>query len=251
MRLHLLGLALMLAVIPTAADAQAQQSPGGDMRPGESLLMVSAEGVAEAMPDTMTITMGVNSTGATSAEALDAGSTAMEQVLRAVEATGVGIRSVSTDDFGVNPIFPDDYEDEDDVRILGYSASNRIEIELDDFGGAQTLIPALFDAGATDVSGPRWSIENEAARARIEADALRAAIANARIEADTIAQALGMAVSRVIRVSDDSMGNYRYDGGSRGRIVVTGSRVRAIPIEPQPVAVDREIYIEFALVPAS
>lgn len=79
---------------------------------------------------------------------------------------------------------------------------------------------------------------------------MREAIANAQAQAQTIASSLGMRVGRIIRVSDSGLGEDRYTGSNGGRIIVTGSRIRRIPIVPQPVIMSREIYIEFALTPA-
>lgn len=236
---------LSILALGLASPAAAQQTA-----PGETLLMVSAEGEAIAQPDTMTISLGVTSRGSTSAEALDANVVLLERVLAAIEATGSGIRSVSTSDFGVRPLFPDDIEDEEDARIIGYEAGSELEIEFDDFEGAETLIPALFEAGATNVSGPAWSLEDDGAVRASEDAAMREAIANAQAQAQTIASSLGMRVGRIIRVSDSGLGEDRYTGSNGGRIIVTGSRIRRIPIVPQPVIMSREIYIEFALTPA-
>jgi len=59
--------------------------------------MVSAEGEAEVQPDTMTISLGVTSTGATAEQALEANSSLMERILAAIDNAGTGIRSISTD----------------------------------------------------------------------------------------------------------------------------------------------------------
>jgi len=146
-------------------------------------------------------------------------------------------------------MFPDSLEDEGDARIIGYQATNELEIEFDDFAGAQTLIHALFEAGATNVRGPDWSVEDPTTVRRTEDAATRNAVSNARRESEAIALALGMELGPVLRVSDAAMGRNRYTHSSGARIVVTGSRIRSIPIVPQPVSVSREIYIEFSLVP--
>ncbi|GGD49299.1 DUF541 domain-containing protein [Erythrobacter arachoides] len=228
-----------------ASPAAAQQ-----VIPSEPLLMISASGEAEAEPDTMTISLGVTTRGASSAQALDASAIVLERLLATIAAAGSGIRSVTTDSFGVRPLFPQDIDDEQDARIIGFEASSRLEIAFDDFAGAETLIPALFEAGATNIDGPDWSVEAVDVMRAAEDAAMRNAVSNAQAQAQTIASSLGMHVGRVVRVSDSGMPPYRYRSSDGGRIVVTGSRISRIPIVPQPVQVERDIYIEFAMVPA-
>jgi len=68
----------------------------------------------------------------------------------------------------------------------------------------------------------------------------------ARQEAETYAAALGMRISRVLRVSERSR-----DRGNQGDyITVTGSRVsRGPPVEPGEIDTKVRIWVDFALAP--
>lgn len=235
----------LLQASPIAAQVLAAAPP---LREGETLLLVEAEGYAEAMPDTLRITSGVVSTGSTAAEALAENNRGMQRILAALAAQGVSPEAVSSVNLSLEPQYPDDRSSERDVRIIGYTAENDIEIAFDDFAAAERIISALFDAGANQVRGPNFSLQDEARVDAVKAAAERDAVRRARLEADNYAKALGMRVARILRVSDRALGDNRYE--TRGQSIrVTGSRIPPTPLRPEPIEVESEVYIEFALVP--
>jgi uncharacterized protein YggE len=127
-------------------------------------------------------------------------------------------------------------------RILGYVASNQLEVRLRDLSRAPEIIDALFAAGANSVEGPRFSLSQPAPAERL---ARHAAVAAARAEAETYAEALNMRVARVLRVSE--RGDFGWEGGES--IVVTGSRLRRTPIEPGELRTTIRVWIDYALLP--
>jgi uncharacterized protein YggE len=113
---------------------------------------------------------------------------------------------------------------------------------LRDLAKAPDLIDGLFAAGANSVQGPVFSLAEPAPAERL---ARRAAVEAARLEAETYAEALGMRVSRVLRVSE--RGEFDSDGSNY--ITVTGSRVRRTPIEPGELTTSIRVWIDYAMLP--
>ena len=64
------------------------------------------------------------------------------------------------------------------------------------------------------------------------------------MQAETYADALGMRIARVLRVSERDT-NIAEDG----TITVTGSRVRPTPIEPGEIAAQAQVWVDYAVVP--
>ncbi|MEA3010126.1 MAG: uncharacterized protein QOJ91_1818 [Sphingomonadales bacterium] len=247
MRLAGLALALALAAFPAAAAAQAIPIA---LNPSEVLLNVEAEGSQKSRPDVMTITAGVVTVAPTAAKALSANSELAYRLVDVIRSKGVDPRDVRTTELSVDPQF-EELSDEAQVRadrehrarrILGYVATNKLELRLRDLGKGPDLIDALFGAGANSVEGPEFSLADPAPAERL---ARRAAVEAARLEADTYAEALGMRVARVLRVSE--RGDFESEGGND--IVVTGSRIRRTPIEPGELTTRITVWIDYAMVP--
>jgi uncharacterized protein YggE len=243
MRLAGLAAALALAGLPAGVAAQAVPVALG---PGEVLLAVEAEGEHRSRPDVMTITAGVVTTASNAREALAANSALVGRLIDVVKSNGVESRDAKTSELSVDPQLEEMSEEEEErgrtPKILGYVATNKLELRLRDLTKAPDIIDALFTAGANSVQGPKFSLADPAPAQRL---ARRTAVAVAREEADTYAEALNMRVSRVLRISE--RGGFDMDGGEY--IVVTGSRVRRTPIEPGELTTRITVMIDYAMVP--
>jgi hypothetical protein len=247
MRLAVLIAAATAALGAPAPDAPAlAQAVPITLAPGEVLLQVEAEGQHRTRPDVVTVTAGVVATGRTAREALAANATLANRMVEAVRRAGVEPRDIRTAELSVDPRFDEkdrdraDAEDRD-PRIVGYTATNKLELTLRDLGKASVILDSLFQAGANSVRGPLFSLSDPKPAQR---EARRAAIAEAREEADTYADALGMRVARVLRVSE--RGSFEYDGGEQ--IIVTGARVSRTPVEPGELTTRIDVLVDYALV---
>lgn len=247
MRLAGLAAALALAALPGAAAAQDVPIA---LAPGEVLLQVQAQGTHLARPDMMTITAGVVTVAPSAREAMAANSALASRLIDVVRSQGVDPRDAKTTELSVVPQMEEPGEDSAErsgrqgrgPRILGYVATNRLELRLRDLAKAPDIIDSLFTAGANSVEGPRFSLINPAPAERL---ARRAAVASAREEADTYADALGMRVSRVLRVSE--RGHFEWEGGDT--ITVTGSRIRRPNLQPGELTTHITVWIDYAMVP--
>jgi hypothetical protein len=242
-RLAGLTAALALAAAPAAAAAQ---DVAIALAPGEVLLKVQARGEHLARPDMMGVSAGVVTTGRTAKEALAANAALANRLLAAVRASGIEPRDVQTSQLSVSPQYERGRaggDDEDGVRrIIGYLARNRLELRLRDLARAPDIINALFESGANEVSGPHFALQDPAPALKA---ARRAAVAEARAEAETYADALGMRIARVLRVSE----RQSFESEEDGTIIVTGSRIPVSPVEPGEVSTHVQVWIDYAMTP--
>ena len=243
MRLALVA-ALAAAGTLLAAPAAAQPVPVA-LAQGEALLSVQATGEARSRPDVMTITAGVVTSGASAREALASNSALANRLIEAVRAAGVPTADVRTSELSVSPRFADDSRRESEdrpPRILGYVASNQVELRLRDLAKAPQIVESLFQNGANQVRGPSFSLSDpKPARAAARRDAVAAATE----EATAYADALNMRIVRVLRVSE--RGDPR--GEENNSIIVTGSRVSRTPIEPGETTTSLTLWIDYAMAP--
>jgi len=246
-RLVIAGL-LACAAVPAAAQVVTVPPLAG----GEVLLEVNAQGRVRTPPDRVGLAGGVITTGATAREALDANAAAMARVIAALKKAGARDEDIQTRQLNVQPRFARNRESYDEQpRITGYVAQNSVAVATTRLAIAPRLIDAMFSAGANNVSGPTFTLEND--RAAL-AGARREAVARARAQADTYAAAFGMRVARVLHVADKGSFVQPTD------IVVTGSRIssfavaEAPPPPPAPIEAGQldqavSVQVQFALAP--
>jgi uncharacterized protein YggE len=152
----------------------------------------------EAEPDLVTIGAGVTTQARTAVEAMRANATQMTAVIARIKALGVPERDIQTSGISLGAQY--DYDQAAQRQVFrGYAASNRVSVKLRDIPRTGEVLDALVAAGATDLSGPDWSIENDAA-ARTQAR--RAALETAHAQALEYARAAGYADIRLLEISE-------------------------------------------------
>lgn len=234
-----------------AAGAQVANGPSSivepmvTLAPNETLLEVTATGTVSSRPDLMTFSAGVVTTGATTEEAIRANGELATRLIDAVRASGVAAKDVKTERLELFPRITDEEEERADreggaPRISGYVARNRLEIRLRDLDRASDVMEQLFSAGANEVQGPYFSLQDPTPSQRL---AERRAIEAARAEAENYAAALGKRVSRILRASERGTRTQNFEQS----IVVTGGTGRN-PIEPGEIHTNSTVYVDFALV---
>lgn len=236
---------LVIAAAMLAAAAPAAAQPAIALAPGETLLEVQAQGESKSRPDMMTINAGAVSTGATAQEAMQANALRTERMIAAVNRGGIEARDVRTQEMRVRPRIAGDEEERAGregrpPRILGYVASNQLEVRFRDIERAPAVIDALFSAGANEVNGPVFALQDPAPAQRA---AERDAVAKALVEAQNYAAALNKRIGRVLRVSE----RQSWNQGTGDAIIVTGSRITPA-IQPGELTTSVSLYVDFALV---
>jgi uncharacterized protein YggE len=104
----------------------------------------------------------------------------MNSVVERIKQLGVPERDIQTT--GINLGARYDYDQATQRQVFrGYQASNRVSIKLREIGRTGEVLDALVAAGATDLSGPDFGIDDDsAARAQARRAAFEAATAQAR-----------------------------------------------------------------------
>jgi uncharacterized protein len=152
----------------------------------------------EAEPDIVTIGAGVTTQARTAVEAMRTNATAMQSVVDRIKALGVPERDIQTTGINLGAMY--DYNQQTQRQVFrGYQASNRVSVKLRDVQRTGEVLDALVAAGATDLSGPEWSIDDDTAA---RAQARRQAMETARAQALEYARAAGFSDIRLLEVSE-------------------------------------------------
>jgi uncharacterized protein len=173
--------------------------------PGEQTgIAVSGTGRVVVQPDIAIIDLGVETQGATVAEAREAAAQAMSSLRAAVIGEGVAERDIQTQWFNIYPQYS--YSERDAPQIIGFVVSNQVQVRVRNIDTASAVLDAAIDAGgdAVRVNGMRFTVdepEQHLAAAREDA------IHDARERAETLAAAAGVTLGspRTINESFNGM----------------------------------------------
>ena len=197
----LLLAALMLGAAALPASAQAQQATINQTIAG-TRLDISASGEVTRVPDVAIISAGVATRSSTASGAIQEAADRMSRVLAALKRAGVEDRDIQTSTISLNPEYR--YDNNQPPKLVGYSASNQLNVRFRDIRNSGKILDALVGEGANQINGPNLTIDKPEA-ALDEARARAAAIGRAR--ADLYARSLGLRVVRLVAVSESS-GSY-------------------------------------------
>ena len=197
MILRPLFLALSLAIaVPMTANAQtspdiAIASPQG------TLLSVSASADATRVPDVATISTGVVTQAADANAAMRANAVQMDKVMAAIRAAGIAERDIQTAGINLNPQYK--YVENQPPSIVGYQASNTVNVKVRDLSKLGKVLDAFVANGANQLNGPGFEVDKPD---EAYDEARLAALKKAQARADTYAAALGMKVRRIVSINE-------------------------------------------------
>ena len=163
-------------------------------------ITMTGHGETRAAPDMAQITAGVTTTAPTAAQALSANSARMKAVFATLEKSGVPEKNIQTANFYVSPQYTNG-DNNNPRRLTGYQVNNDVSVRLDDVARLGGTLDALVTAGANQINGVNFSIQNGAPlleKARADA------IADARTRAETYARAAGVSLGAILSISEGS-----------------------------------------------
>jgi len=121
----------------------------------------------------------------------------MQRVIAALKRAGIEDRDIQTSSVNLNPEYR--YENNQPPQLVGYSATNSLNIRFRDIRRSGRILDALVAQGANQINGPSLTVDKPEAAL----DEARAkAIAAGRARAELYARSLGMRVVRVVSINE-------------------------------------------------
>lgn len=161
------------------------------------VIVVSGTGRVNTAPDQATISIGVQITAPTLAEATQQASAAMTKVVDAIKAAGVDPKDIQTSTYSVNPIT--NYKEGAPPEITGYQVMNVVNVTVKKIDSVGQVLDAGMKAGANYLGGVTFGVADTKA---FETDARTAAVKDAQHKAETLAQAAGVKLGRVLAITE-------------------------------------------------
>lgn len=222
-----------IAAPVAAADVQiASQGP---------VVELSVTETVKAKPDIAEVGAGVTTDAPTAVAAMAANARAMDAVITRIKALGIPSDDIQTT--GINLGAQYDYDQGRQRPVFrGYQASNRVNVTLRDVARAGPVLDALVAAGATDLSGPSFSIDDDTAP---RAQARKAAFEKARAQAAEYARWAGFAGVRLLSVNEAV--NPGPPMPMMERASVQSMDAKSTPVEPGLVGTSVTVSVTFEM----
>lgn len=223
-----LGMAVAMSAL-LISPAAAQQAPTASIAEMAStpLVRVNISESLRSPPDEASITVGTQAKASTATEAVAANKVKTEKLLSAIRASGIRERDIQTQGIQLQQDYR--WDNEPNGRggrqtLIGYIASNSVQIKTRNIDKLTSLLDALTTAGADSVYGPNFGISDPAPMRR---EARVRAMARGAAEATEYALNNGYKSVRLLSVEEGTS----YRGTD---VVVTGSRVMNVSAPPPP-----------------
>jgi uncharacterized protein YggE len=220
---------LLLVVSLTMLPATAQ-SP----EPGRNQITTAGHGRIEVAPDQASISIGGQAQRPTASEAMAEVSRTAGQTLERLRGLGIRPEAMRTSAVQVFPIYTSP-RDGSAPQITGYRATYQLTVILSDLTLVGRAIDASIQAGANVVQGLTFGLR-DASRPRNEALAL--AVRDAREKGEAIAQAAGLRITGIERITEEA-------ASVQPRELRVAAAPAATPIEPGTVFVTAQVTIVF------
>ncbi len=206
---------------------------------------MSVSGTAEvrAAPDQARFTAAVQSDGTEAEAVLEENSERTDTLLTALRGAGVAPERLRTTGVRLMPVWaprPRNAGQDWQPEIIGYRAHNQIEVTTRDLPGVGELLAAAVRAGANDINGVHFTLEDDAAA---RGQAINLATHRALAEARTLAEAAG--------ARPGSIRELRLDGHSARpmlqRAAMDMAETTRVPVEPGEITVNVHVTLVMAL----
>ena len=224
------------ALLMQPAMAAAQQAPAAGIAEMANTPLVRVN-IAESLrtpPDEASMTVGTQAKAPTATAAVAANKTKTEKLLATIRAAGIRERDIQTQGIQLQPDYRWDNVPNGQGRqtLVGYIASNSVQIKTRNIDSLTSLLDALTTAGADTVYGPNFGISDPSP---LRKEARVRAMARGKDEATEYARNNGYASVRLLSVEEGSS----YRGSD---VIVTGSRIISpmAPPPPPPPAPERD-----------
>jgi len=228
--------AATMAMVPaaaTAAEVQIQAS-------GPVVELAVTESVSTA-PDIANLDAGVTTFAATAVESMQQNATAMTAVIDRIEALGIDRDDIQTS--GINLGAEYEYDEATrSQRFRGYRVTNRVSVKLRDVDQTGAVLDALVAAGATDLGGVSFAIDDPAAA---QEQARTAAVEAANERALTYARMSGYTGVRLLEISE--MSGPSFPQPMYRAVSFEAADAASTPVRPGQVEASVTVTVKFEM----
>lgn len=228
MRATLIGTALLSLLFSSLAPAEESST--------YPRIRVTGEGSVSVSPDMAIVELAVQREAQTARAALDANSSAMREVLSAMQSQGIAERDLQTSGFSIQPKYvypsPKSSGGREPPSIVGYTVRNRLTVRVREISQVGSILDQSVTLGVNE--GGNITFTNDDPSAAISQARIKA-VQNAIAKANTLAEAAGVKVGKLLEISEQS-------SAPRPMPMARAEMMSAMSADSVPVAAGENAY---------
>ncbi len=230
-RLVLICAMILGTLIGAAARAE------DDLKPS---ITVAGHGEVQVTPDQVSVTVGVTTEAKTAAEALQANSARMTELMKSLKAHDIADKHIQTSNFNVSPqqVFDRDGKP---PKLVGYTVTNQVTVKVLEVARLGAILDAVVQAGGNQIQGVNFSVADP--QPHLD-QARRKAIADARRRAETYADAAGVKLGGPLLIGEQSASPPRPMYAMGARMAVASADV---PIATGEQSIDAHVTVTYEI----
>jgi uncharacterized protein len=234
-RLLLLAVAGLAAAGLSACDSSSGPTASADKEVRQ--VTVVGSGKVQGTPDTLTVNASIEFVAPDVTAAMNQTSDRQRAVIDALVGSGIDRKDISTSEVSLQP----QYAGGDSTAIIGYRASNSIDVKIRKLENASQTLTLIVNTGAdaTRINSVSFSLEDDS---QLVKDARARAFNDAKDRAGQYAQLSGLTLGKVLSITES--------GAATPPTPVPYSRgemAAAVPIEPGQQTVGFSVTVSFEL----
>jgi hypothetical protein len=244
----LVGGVLLLIALATGLTLRArgaQSAAAQTVSTVQPTINVSGEGRVSARPDMATINLGVQARGRSVAEALDLANQSLDQVRGSLRANGIDDRDIQTSSISISPQYGSRPSSDGPPPIVGYQASQQLQVRVRDISKAGKVIDDAAAAGGDQfvMNGLRFTVADPTA---LQSQAREQAYAKARAKAEELARLGGLTLGAPIAMNEGAQPPPPVLGGRGGDVAVPAAAPAVTSVSTGELEVVVTLQVNFA-----
>ena len=208
-------------------------------------LTVRGSSEVAASPDQALVQLGAAARTERATDAQQKVNRIVASILEAVKAAGIPAENISTAELSLVPVYEQTsrkpVEPGGLPRIVGYSATNVVRVEINEINKVGDVIDAGINAGANRLEGLSFALREDTL---LRQKALQQAALNARQKAEAIASALNLRLVRILEITEE--GVHTLQPQFRMQRMVSAA-AEATPVEPGQIQVSASVTVGYQI----
>jgi uncharacterized protein YggE len=203
-------------------------------------VQVTGMGEVQVVPDTAVIQLGVQTEGKTAQAALSQNSTEMQAIMDALEKAKVSSDNIQTQTVRLSPRYESN-NSTNSRTLVGFTASNIVEVRTTDLSSLGTLLDQAVKAGANTIENISFEVNNSE---KLSDQARQAAVENARHKAEQLAKLTDATLGPVLKIQETS-------SPPTPIVQQVAAPAAAVPISPGSQNISVEVQVTWTLITSS
>ncbi len=235
------SLALVLGMIGVVGCSPGSTTIGAvNLQSQQEGIWVTGQGTVMAIPDIVTLSLGVEAQEASVAEAQDKASGAMEEVMTALTDSGVAGEDIQTQYFNIRQITRWDGKEEEEI-VVGYQVTNVVTAKIRVIEEVGAIIDAVVEAGGdfTRINSISFSVDDPS---DYYAQAREKAVTEAKAKAEQLSELAGVTLGKPTYISEGTLSPiYSHD-----YMYGIEKAASETPISPGEIEISLTIQVAYA-----